>query len=72
MIGLVRNLNSGIENKIAGVIIYTSAESKQRNMKENMEPNKDLVIGVETDLVEIMKRIMEKLLEITTLSDNEF
>ena len=37
-----------------------------------MKPNKDFVIGVETSLVEIIKRIMEKLSANTLRSDDEF
>ena len=58
IIKLVKNYNKHqFVTKIAGIFIFTSPASKGRNMKENYEPNKGIVLGVETELKAIVDKI---------------
>ena len=54
---MTRENNKQGENKINGVLIYTSEEYLSLNQTQNLEPNKDIVIGVYSYLIEIKEAI---------------
>ena len=57
VIKLTKQLNNEIEQKIKGIVIFTSKDSKAMNMFKHMFPNKDIVIGVETESNDVFAKI---------------
>ena len=57
VISITKQMEFQIEHKIKGVTIFPSADDVIRDAEQIINPNEDIVMGVETELVDVFGKI---------------
>jgi hypothetical protein len=57
VISITKQMEFQIEHKIKGVTIFPSADDVITDAEQIINPNEDIVMGVETELVDVFGKI---------------